>query len=360
MEELWYKIKLQLIKLAYFKKRSRLKRYGLPVLLMLTIFSLVFFSPKTLFQIINSQALSFLIFTVIVTVSAWYGGLGPGIMTTILAGIINYLVILRLDLQQYHSSFGDGIITVIWIAEGFVISVISQVRYEYELQKDEFIGLTAHELKNPLSVIKGYAQILTHSSKGAGQRKAVELAREIESQSDKLVELINDLLDVTRIGIGSLLYKDERFCFFTLVKEVIKQQMVINNKRKILLFGKTQEFVFADRYRIGQVITNLLTNAQKYSPSKSSIRVKIKGSASSLVLSVKDYGIGIPKKEQEAIFNQFYRARGTQRRKTEGLGLGLFISSQIARHYESKLWVRSNKNKGSTFYLRLPRKILAS
>ncbi|MDP3948078.1 MAG: HAMP domain-containing sensor histidine kinase [bacterium] len=351
VEKLWFKFKFRLVKLAYLQKRSRTRRYGFSIILITLVLLLDILFLNTDFLFIHSQAIVLLVFILVVAASSWYGGLGPGILATVFISIINYLL-LRTDLPFYPET-DDLLITFVYIIVGFFISVISEARYEVELQKDEFIALIAHEIKNPLSVIKGFAGLLHQSSK-KGYSKVFRYTEEIDFQSDKLLELINDLLDVTRIEVGKFIYKDELFDFDSLVKGVVSNQGIINSKREITLSANSKRIIKGDGYRIGQVITNLLTNAIKYSPEGSPIRVYVKGIKNGVVLTVRDHGIGIPKSEHRSVFNQFYRSRGAERGRAEGLGLGLFISSQIIKHHRGKLGVKSNGVQGSTFYIEIP------
>ncbi len=341
------------MKLAYVKKRSRLKRYGLPLVLVLITFSFVILSPKTYFHLFHGQTTAFLTLTFIVTLSSWYGGFGPGIFATVITAALNYYVILRAD-PSYQPLQGDLLLTFIYLLEGIVISILSEARYEADLKKDEFIGIAAHELKTPLSTIKGFAELLAKASRKLSQKKIISYASEIELQSDRLLSLVEGLLNVTKIEIGKFEYKDEPFDLNDLVREVISYQKLIEKNRKITLVGKCKKIICGDRYRIGQVITNLLTNAIKYSPPKSKIEIRIKEKGKSVFLSIKDYGIGIPKSDQKHIFSQYYQAKKAHDGTTEGLGMGLYISSQIIKNYHGKLWVKNNRGKGSTFFLELP------
>lgn len=351
MEELWFKFKFHLVRLAYFKKRNRIKRYGFTLLITALVFPLFIFLPSVYFDLINSQTVTFLVFILVVTASSWYGGLGPGILATILTSFINYLTFLKVDIS-YHSIVGDLLITFIYIIVGFLISLISEARYEAELQKDEFIALAAHEIKTPITVIKGYINLFRQKVK-KNENKIFGYIDEIDIQTSKILELIGDLMDVTKIEIGKFVYRDELFDFDRLVKELVMHQQI--NSKRITLTGVSRKIVKGDRYRIGQVVSNLLSNAIKYSPQKSPIKIRVKVKRDGVILAVKDYGIGIPRLEQKAIFNNFYRARRTRREKAEGLGLGLFISSQIVKYYRGKLYVKSNGKRGSVFYLELPK-----
>lgn len=345
VEELWFRFKFYLMQLANFQKRNRLQRYGFCILLIAVIFPLIIFLPKPYFQLIHSQTVSFLILILIVATSSWYGGLGPGIVATILTSVLNYFLLLK----------EDFLTTFIYIFVGFLISLISEARYEAEFQKDEFVALAAHEIKNPLSIIKGYAGLLRQHFKKNDIIKFSGYIDEMDIQAERLLELINDLLDVTKIEVGKFVYKDELFDFDGLIKKIVSHQQIINHKREIIITGCANKIIKGDEYRIGQVVTNLLTNAIKYSPQKNPIRVRVKSSRVGVVLIVKDYGIGIARSEQKEIFRHFYRSGRIRKGGAEGLGLGLFISSQIIKHHRGKLWVESNGLKGSAFHLEIPK-----
>lgn len=354
MEELWFKFKFYLMKLAHIQRRSRLQRYGFPLVLIATILPLVVFLPKEYFQLINNQTVSLLVLMYVVTLSSWYGGLGPGMLATILTGVVNVSTILRADFPS-HSTTGDLVISAIYLAVGVFISVISEARYEADLQKNDFIAFTAHEIKNPLTVIKGFAGLLQKQSRRIGKSKLTRYIEAIDVQSDKLLELINDLLDVTKIEIGKFTYREELFNFDDLVKEVAHHQRVINGKNEIILSGSSNHIISGDRYRLGQVITNLLTNAIKYSPPESPVKIAIKGKKDKVIVNVRDFGIGIPPSEHKSVFHQFYRSRRSRQGMTGGVGLGLYISSQIIKYHHGRIYVKSNGNRGSSFYLEVPR-----
>ncbi len=355
VEDLWFRVKLFLVRAAYYRKRGRALRYGLPAFLVLLDILLLKNLPSSFFEVIHPDALSFILLIFIATMSAWFGGLGPGLLATILSALVNYSLLLKIDIES-HAIFGDQLTTVIYLILGFMISLISEARYESEAQKDEFIGLAAHELKNPLSSIKGFAELLSYQAKKAHLKKMEDYANIIHNQSYKLQELINDLLDVTKIDIGKFVYKTEPFVFQSLVEEIIANQQVINKARNLRLVSKSKKVILGDRYRIGQVLTNLLSNAFKYSPDRSPVKVTVKDKPKGILLSVEDHGIGIPPSVQRRIFSQFYRAKKTEKGKAEGLGLGLFISSQIVKQCYGKLWVKSKEGEGSIFFLELPNK----
>ena len=334
--------------MARFKKRNKFKRYGLPLVLVGVVFIL-----KTYFQQFLGDNSAFLFVSFVVAASSWYGGFGPGIFATILSAIGTYFLFLRLD-AHVHPFFGDIVVEIIFLIEGMMISLVSEARFQVEDQKDEFIGFVAHELKNPLAALKGFASLITMTAKKKNDEKSSIYGEKIVNQSDKILELINELLDITNIEIGKLSYNDSAFHFRDIVKDIVFQQQIVSKNRVIELHGTSRHLLFADKYRVGQVITNLLANAIKYSPDTKKVVVSMKDTKKSIVLRIKDFGIGIHQKDQKKIFDRFYRAHDLQRARSDGLGLGLYISSQIVNHHGGKLWVKSKNGKGTTFYMELP------
>ena len=141
----------------------------------------------------------------------------------------------------------------------------------------------------------------------------------------------------------------------TLVREIAEQFQQTTPRHQITLEGDTSGTIVGDQERFSQVLNNLLTNAIKYSPESERIIIHLTSTAEYLTVSVQDFGIGIPKTEQEKIFERFYRVAGKHRQTTAGLGIGLSIAQQIIEHYEGKLWVESVEGQGSTFSFSLPR-----
>ncbi|OGE30514.1 hypothetical protein A2631_00340 [Candidatus Daviesbacteria bacterium RIFCSPHIGHO2_01_FULL_44_29] len=342
MQDLWDKTKVILVRLAHFQKRNRIKRYGLPLLLTIAVFLF-----KHYFHNFFGENSTFLLTSFLIVASSWYGGLGPGIFATALSALIVYFLFTK-----------DFIMLTIFVLEGAIISIVSEARYEMENQKDEFIGFVSHELKNPLATIKGFAELTILNKKQANQQARTRTyGEQINIQSDRILELINDLLDITKIEIGKFTYKKDIFEIDDLVKEVVLHQKLITPNRTIQLIGSTKKTISADQYRIRQVIVNLLTNALKYSPDSQKVTIKLKRQRAAILVSISDHGLGISKDEQSRIFDRYYRTKNVQKKRSEGLGLGLYITNQIIKHHHGKIWIESQPGKGSTFYFSLPLKI---
>ena len=235
-----------------------------------------------------------------------------------------------------------------------ILAAVVAERRELERQKDEFIVMANHELKTPVTSLKGFAQILQRRFAKAGDEESARLLLKMDAQLNKLTSLIEDLLDVTRIEAGKLQFHKTSFPFDELVDEIIEEVQHVTEKHTILREGLAQKMVYADKDRIGQVITNFLSNAIKYSADSHEITVNTSATNHHVTLSVQDFGLGIAKEQQPYVFERFYRVAGAIERTYPGLGIGLYISREIIKRQDGNIWVTSEKGKGSTFGFTLP------
>jgi PAS domain S-box-containing protein len=230
-----------------------------------------------------------------------------------------------------------------------------------EYLKDEFIGLAAHELRNPLAVLKGFAEMLvyqTERGKGAQlvawQREALE---EIDQVTVRLDKLTGDLLDVTRLQAGRLVLSRDLTDLVALTRRMMAQQQS-TTKQHVLSLDTASSCLMAevDHVRIEQVLTNLLSNAIKYSPQSGPIELAIREVVEphAALLAVRDRGIGIPIGQQAHIFGRFVRAENARASQITGTGLGLYLSREIVELHRGRLWFESSEGAGTTFFMTLP------
>ncbi len=232
---------------------------------------------------------------------------------------------------------------------------------EAEYLKDEFIGVAAHELRNPLSVLKGFAEMLVYqTARGKGaklaawQKEALEEIGEATSRLDKLTE---DLLDVTRLQAGRLALSRDPTDLVALTRRMVSQRQMTTRQHVFSLDTEHSSLmVEVDKVRIEQVLSNLLSNAIKYSPQGGPIELTIREEVEPHVafLSVRDRGIGIPIQQQARIFGRFVRAENARASEITGTGLGLYLSREIIERHGGRLWFESTEGAGSTFYMTLP------
>ena len=182
------------------------------------------------------------------------------------------------------------------------------------------------------------------------------MVKRMDGQLNRLTSLIADLLDVTKINSGKLQFNDHDFDFNPLVEELVEDlQRTATNHVLVKKLDPTG-IVFGDRERIGQVITNLITNAIKYSPQADEVIISCEKNDNEVIFCVQDFGIGIAPYDLEKVFEQFYRVSGDMQHTFPGLGLGLYISAEIITREGGRIWVNSIQGEGSTFCFALPLK----
>ena len=221
-------------------------------------------------------------------------------------------------------------------------------------RKDDFLSIASHELKTPVTSLKAYTQLLQMDAIENGDKKRESMLTKMDSQIDKLTSLITDLLDTSKMQNGKLIYNKTIFQLDELIKEIVEEIQVTNVSHKLIIEQNIPLQLYADRERISQVLSNLLSNATKYCPDCKNIIVKLEKKGELALCSVQDFGNGIVKTQQNKIFERFYRVTGNNLHTYPGLGLGLFIAKEIIERHSGKIWFESEVGKGSTFYFSLP------
>jgi PAS domain S-box-containing protein len=236
------------------------------------------------------------------------------------------------------------------------VSTLYDITFEKELEqrKDDFINMASHELKTPITSMKLYIDVLLSRAHESKDDKSLHVLSSIKEQSERLQELVNDLLDVSRIQTGKLNFQKTDFRMDELLKDCIETLQATTKDHKLVFPDETPIMIHADKFRIYQVMTNLLTNAIKYSPKGKKIEISLQKAPHDIVVSVRDYGIGIPKSQHKKIFERLYQINSPGEKTYPGLGMGLYISKEIVKRHRGKIWVVSEKGKGSEFFFSLP------
>ena len=221
--------------------------------------------------------------------------------------------------------------------------------------KDEFLSIASHELRTPVTSIKGYTQLaktLIRENDLATSEEYLDIALD---QIDRMSRLILELLDVSRIETGRLQIRREPISWSTFVRDVVHRHHTAFSDRhfRVDLEGD-ERVVNGDRDRLEQVLGNLLENAVKYSPEGSDISVDVDDRGDHIVTAVSDRGMGIPADELGQVFERFHRGRHVSSTNYGGLGLGLYITKQIVERHGGQIWVESREGQGTTFYFSLP------
>lgn len=217
--------------------------------------------------------------------------------------------------------------------------------------KDEFMSIASHELKTPLTSAKAYIQLLAktveHSHKG------FELTQRSVHSITRLENLIDNLLDISKIQAGKLHCKMETVVFNDVLKNCQESIQPLSTKHRLFINNETDVSLTGDKLRLEQVINNLLSNAIKYSPNADRVDLTVKCELNNLIVSVQDYGIGVPHDKIEHLIERYYRVETTYMR-FPGLGIGLHITTEILKQHHGKLLIESKEGEGSTFTFIIP------
>ena len=227
-----------------------------------------------------------------------------------------------------------------------------------ERMKTEFVSISAHQLRTPLSAIKWTIRMVLDGDAGELNAEQKDLLEKTYVSNERMIALINDLLNVSRIEEGRFLYKQEPGQLEDIVKTIVDSSQELLKMKKISLsMDIPQEKlpkVNIDKEKMELAVQNLLENAAKYTPEGGSILISIEKHEAEVVFKIKDTGVGIPESEHERIFTKFFRGDNVIKMETEGSGLGLYTTRNIIDAHRGKIWFESTEGKGTTFYFSIP------
>lgn len=237
-----------------------------------------------------------------------------------------------------------------------VISIIQDITEQVasQRQRELFLNVASHELKTPITSVRAFLELLKRRLRADKHADASNYVGKIERQTKRLSLIVNELLDVARIRAKGLEFHLEKVAIDELVGDTIASLSPIYTSHKITRHLKSHSQVMTDRERLSQVVSNLITNAIKYSPRSKEVIIETYNKDKSVVVRVADFGVGIPPKNLSHIFDSYYRIKPSPLVSAGGIGLGLYISASIISGLGGKIWVESKLNRGSTFYFSLP------
>jgi signal transduction histidine kinase len=319
---------------------------------------------------------------------ALFWGVGPALLTLAGATLLLDYYFLAPDGHSSLDISKAGMTRLLpFVASGLIIAVIIAQRErarlkalaaEQELQsyalyleetnrkledankaKDRFISIASHELKTPITTIRGQAQLaLRRLSKlpdlSSEEENLSKTLERINEQTRRLTFLIDDLLDVSSLRTGKIELVRKWYDLRVLCQEVVEDQRLLSGRSIRLEMPSTPVKTYLDHDRLAQVLVNLLSNAVKYSPEGSAIEVRVATNDGHATISVRDYGKGIAPDQHERIFESFYRTPEAESSSTRGLGLGLAIVREIVARHDGEIHVDSQPGKGSMFVVKLP------
>jgi len=256
-----------------------------------------------------------------------------------------------------------ALIVLLTAAILFIVAVIITNSFERLAEanrmKSEFVSIVSHQLRSPLSNLKWATELLMSGKLGKTEEKQTEYFKILKENSDRMGELIKDLLIVSRIETAKLPIKKVEFSLEDLVKELIKEFRPFAQASNVEIEFQAKRNlpkIFADPSQIRLVIENLSDNAIRYINGKGIVEIKVERKEKNLYLEIRDTGVGIPEEEQKYIFQKFFRSENVLKYQTQGSGLGLYISRAIIEKSGGKIGFKSEENKGSTFWFTLPLK----
>ena len=223
-----------------------------------------------------------------------------------------------------------------------------------EIMKNDFITMASHELKTPLTSLKAYTQLLVTRAQKAEDVFLINALEKSEKQINKMTRLIYGFLDLSKIESGTVQLNVQTFDINALITEVIADSMTALQGHNIIFNAGGPIRINADKEKIAQVIGNLINNAVKYSARETVITITAKMQGKKLKVGVKDQGIGLKLKNQQKIFQRFYRVEDESTRGLSGFGIGLYLSAEIIKLHHGKIAVKSEESKGAEFYILLP------
>jgi len=292
-------------------------------------------------------------------VSVWQT---PGFLFSVMGIIIMVAMALVYFVSSHYDSpeilvISETTIVIIILAIGGSLIKNIETFTETNKMKSEFISIASHQLKTPLSEIKwGTELFLSRHKKDAG-KDFLDFVEKISESNSKMIKLVNNLLNITRISQKKFSLKKEQFDILEILDKAVRENKILaktkNVKISLIDATKNNSFAIGDRRGIKAVVDNLLSNAIKFT-REGIIKININRKKNKIIVCVKDSGVGIPKNEQERVFQKFFRGSNEARYKTEGTGLGLYLAKNIVEQCGGKMWFKSKEGEGSTFCFSLP------
>lgn len=241
------------------------------------------------------------------------------------------------------------------------IEVFRDISFEQEVDrmKSEFISLASHQLRTPLSAIKTYSHMLEGGYMGPMNDKQHKALATILNATDRMNELISTLLNITRMESGSIAVKWQVLKISKLASEVLDELALPADEKRVKLVLKTAgsapPTLKTDRVILKEILSNLVSNAIKYTPNDGKIVVTVRLRKGNVLLHIKDSGWGIPKFSQDQVFSKFFRGHNVVKRETTGTGLGLYLVKGLVDTLGGRIWFKSHEAVGTDFYVELPR-----
>jgi len=274
-------------------------------------------------------------------------------LITILAMLSTYTIAVKYTEPEIVALIVISVTVFLIIIGHFIIQGFEKLAQANQM-KSEFVSIVSHQLRTPLTGIKWAINLMTHQK---ATKEELEGLKDIKENNQRMINLVNDLLNVSRIEQGRLGLRSEKISLEKLIQDLMKEYVTIAKACNIQLSFETvtnPPLVSVDPQGIEIVLRNLLDNAVRYIKGEGRVEIKLVKKNEFIRCEIKDDGVGIPIEDQRKIFQKFFRSRNVMKYQTEGTGLGLFISKGIIRASDGKIGFQSQEGKGSTFWFELP------
>ena len=223
-----------------------------------------------------------------------------------------------------------------------------------EGRKNDFIGMVSHELKTPLTSLHALIQVANAKLKNNDDKYLANAMEKANMQVKRMARMINGFLNVSRLEAGKIIVEKQPFDVGQLISEILEETRFTVSTHTVSLTGAGPAVINADRDKISSVLSNLVSNAIKYSPAGSTVHVDYKVTGDVISVCVKDQGMGIPPQDLDKIFERYYRVEASQMQHISGFGIGLYLSAEIIKRHHGKIWAESTQGQGSVFWFSLP------
>jgi len=223
--------------------------------------------------------------------------------------------------------------------------------------KDEFVSMASHQLRTPLTSVKGYISMLADGDAGKITPRQKTLLKEAFTSSERMVQLINDFLNVSRLRTGKFVIEQTKVELGELVLEQVESLKPTAKTRDLKLSFRTPAkfpSLMLDAAKIRQVVMNFIDNSLYYAKPNTEVKIKLSQKGKNVEFTVTDHGIGVPEAEQRRLFNKFFRASNARKQRPDGTGVGLFLAKKVIDAHDGEIIFKSQEGKGSTFGFSLP------
>lgn len=278
-------------------------------------------------------------------------------LITILAMLATYIIAVEYTEPRIVSLVVIGVTTALIIINYLIIQGFEKLA-EVNRLKSEFVSIASHQLRTPLTGIKWAISSMLGEQVNYLNQDQLEQLETIKESNQRMINLVNDLLNVSRVEQGRLGLKPEKISLERIIQDSIKEYALLAKARNVKLYLKTDRkllLTLIDPQGIKLVINNLIDNAIRYSQKEGQVTIRLfQKKRKFLRCEVTDTGVGIPQEDQKKIFQKFFRSQNVMKHQTEGTGLGLFIAKAIIKGSKGQIGFKSQEGKGSTFWIELP------